>query len=404
MTALRRQFFLSYAAIGSIMPLITVFLREQGGFDYLQIGLAMALMGVPTLCSPVLITLLADRRVDTRRILAVAFLGSAMVITTMFFSSHIALTLVLFFCHGLAAVAMLPLQDGYFFSLAEAQRKRDGISVEYPTVRIWGTSGYILPSLLLYYPLLKGAEPRLILPCSVIFSLLSLANTFTLPAVERVPRREGSPRLPSGEALRALFAPNARWLSIGLLFAFLSAATYYSFIGNYLDEVVKVPKPYISLIINLGVLIEVGCTLLMPWLQARIRLKGIMVLGLACMVARMLLLSFFPNPVVAVFAQLGHGFEVLALYVGPVMFLNRLASDEFRNSIQGVYTMAIGGTARVLGSLSAGLIASTFGLKANLLLGASLSTCSFLVIAFLFSRIPPREETGENAVSSPSLT
>ncbi|MCB1204936.1 MAG: MFS transporter [Verrucomicrobiae bacterium] len=403
MTALRRQFFLSYAAIGSIMPLITVFLREQGGFNFLQIGLAMSLMGVPTLCSPVLITLLADRRVDTRRILAVAFLTSALVLTTMFFSRHIALTLALFFFHGLAAVAMLPLQDGYFFSLAEAQRKRDGISVEYPTVRIWGTSGYILPSLLLYYPLLKGAEPRLILPCSVIFSLLSLANTFTLPVVARTQRREGS-RLPSGEALRALFAPNARWLSIGLLFAFLSAATYYSFIGNYLDEVVNVPKPYISLIINLGVLIEVGCTLLMPWLQARLRLKGIMVLGLACMVTRMLLLSFFPNPVVAVLAQLGHGFEVLALYVGPVMFLNRLASDEFRNSIQGVYTMAIGGTARVLGSLSAGFMASTFGLKSNLLLGASLSTCSFLVIAFLFSRIPPREEVRENAVSSPSVT
>ena len=325
MTALRRQFFLSYAAIGSIMPLITVFLREQGGFNFLQIGLAMSLMGVPTLCSPVLITLLADRRVDTRRILAVAFLTSALVLTTMFFSRHIALTLALFFFHGLAAVAMLPLQDGYFFSLAEAQRKRDGISVEYPTVRIWGTSGYILPSLLLYYPLLKGAEPRLILPCSVIFSLLSLANTFTLPVVARTQRREGS-RLPSGEALRALFAPNARWLSIGLLFAFLSAATYYSFIGNYLDEVVNVPKPYISLIINLGVLIEVGCTLLMPWLQARLRLKGIMVLGLACMVTRMLLLSFFPNPVVAVLAQLGHGFEVLALYVGPVMFLNNRKS------------------------------------------------------------------------------
>jgi MFS transporter, PPP family, 3-phenylpropionic acid transporter len=399
MTAIRRQYFVSYAAIGSVMPLVTVFLREQGGFNFLQIGLAMALMGLPTLFSPALITLLADRNLDTRRILATAFASSAAVLTLMFFSDNIVLTLVLFVFHGLASVAMLPLQDGYFFSLAEEERKRTGVSVEYPTIRIWGTLGYILPSLILYYPLLKGAEARLILPCSVFFCLLSLANSFTLRPVVRA-ARQVSARLPSRQALQAIFAPNARWLSIGLFFALLAAATYYAFIGNYLDEVVKVPKPYIALIINLGVLVEVGCTLLMPWLQRRIRLKGIMILGLCCMVTRMLLLSFFPSPVVAVVAQLGHGFEVLALYVGPVMFLNRLAGDEFRNSIQGIYTMAITGSARVLGSLSAGFVTSTFDLRANLLLGAGLGGCSLLIILFLFSRIPPRDSEGEIAVSS----
>lgn len=399
MTAIRRQFFVSYAAIGSIMPLVTVFLREQGGFDFLQIGFAMALMGVPTLCSPALITLLADRNLDTRRILATAFSCSAIVLTLMFFSGQISLTLALFVLHGLASVAMLPLQDGYFFSLSEEERKRTGVSVEYPTVRIWGTMGYILPSLILYYPLLKGADARLILPCSVFFCLLSVANSFTLRPVKRVAGPVPA-RLPSRQALAAIFAPNARWLSIGLFFALFAAATYYAFIGNYLDEVVEVPKPYIALIINLGVLIEVGCTLMMPWLQSRIRLKGILVLGLCCMVTRMLLLAFFPSPTVAVLAQLGHGFEVLALYVGPVMFLNRLAGDEFRNSIQGVYTMAVTGSARVLGSLSAGWVASTFDLRANLFLGAGLATCALLIIAFLFSRIPPRDPSGEIAVSS----
>lgn len=405
MTALRRQYFFSFAAIGSIMPLVTVFLREQGGFGYFQIGLAMALMGVPTLCSPALITLLADRRFDTRRILASAYVCSAAVLTGMFFSNHIALTLVLFFCNGLASVAMLPLQDGYFFSLAEERRKRGLETLEYPMVRIWGTIGYIVPSLILYYPLLMGAEPRLILPCSIAFCLLSLVNSVTLAPLARLPDAAVGTafRLPSGRAFRAIFAPNARWLSLGLFFAFFAAATYYAFIGNYLAEVVKVPKPYIGLIISFGVLVEVGCTLLMPWLQRRIRLKGILVLGLSCMVARMLLLTFFPTPLTAVLVQIGHGFEVLALYISPVMFLNRLAEDEFRNSIQGVFTMTVGGTARVLGSLAAGTVAHHFGLGANLLLGASFGTCAFLVIALLFSRIPPREERDEIAVSSPTV-
>lgn len=74
------------------------------------------------------------------------------------------------------------------------------------------------------------------------------------------------------------------------------------------------------------------------------------------------------------------------------MFLNRLASDQFRNSIQGVFTMAIGGTARVIGGVAAGAVAATFGLTAVLYWGASLAGCSLLIIAFLFSRIPPKDE------------
>jgi PPP family 3-phenylpropionic acid transporter len=402
MTALRRQFFLSFAAIGSVMPLVTVFLREQGGFNDFQIGLAMSLMGVPTLCSPALITLLADRKLDTRRILAVAYTCSAVVLALLFFSQSIVLTLVLFFFHGLASVAMLPLQDGYYFSLSEELRRTGGTVVEYPMVRIWGTTGYIVPSLVLYYPLLHGAEVRSILPCAMVFCFLSLANSFTLQPVARR-ERLATAKLPSRQAFAALFAPKARWLCLGLLFAYLAAATYYAFIGNYLDEVVGIPKPYIALVIMLGVLVEVGCTLIMPWLQRHLRLKGIMVLGLTCMVLRMTLLSFFPNPVVAVLVQFGHGFEVIALYIGPVMFLNRLAGDEFRNSIQGVFTMAISGTARVFGSLAAGFTASHYGLQANLLLGAGLGACAFVVIAFLFSRIPPREDKREIAVSTNPL-
>lgn len=398
MTALRRQFFLSYAVIGSVMPLMTVFLREQGGFNFLQIGLAMSLMNIPMLCSPALITLLADRNIDSRRILAVAYTCSAIVLSAMYFSHDITLTLTLFVFHGLSFVAMLPLQDGYYFSLAEQKRQAGESAIGYPLVRVWGTIGFILPSLILFYPLSRGAPAKVILPCAVSFCLLSLLNSLSLPAVTKP--KQTSNRLPTKEALRAIFAPNARWLSIGLFFGFMAVSAFYAFIGNFFDEEVGIPKKYIGLIINIGVLIEVGFTLLMPWMQRKIHLRGIMVLGLFCMVLRMVLLAFFPTPAMAVVVQLCHGLEVLALFVGPVMFLDRLATDEFRNSIQGVFTMAIGGVARVVGGVAAGMVVMNFGLRGGLIYGAILSVISFLIITFLFHRIPPRSDTHENAVSS----
>ena len=254
MTPLRRQFFLSFAVMGSVMPLLTVFLREQGGFDFWQIGLAMSLMSVPMLCSPALITLLADRNLDARRILAVAYTSSAVVLSALYFSNSILLTLTLFVFHGLSFVAMLPLQDGYYFSFAEEARKRGTKVMSYPLVRVWGTVGFIIPSLLLFYPLSKGASAASILPCAVAFCLLSLGNSFTLQKLSGT--SSPAKRLPTTAALKAIFASEARWLSVGLFFGFMAAATYYGFIGNYLDEVVRVPKKYIGLIINLGVLLD----------------------------------------------------------------------------------------------------------------------------------------------------
>ena len=67
------------------MPLITVFLREQGGFNYLQLGIASAIMALPMLFSPALITFFADRNVDPRRILAIAFTTSALVLSAIYF-------------------------------------------------------------------------------------------------------------------------------------------------------------------------------------------------------------------------------------------------------------------------------------------------------------------------------
>lgn len=399
MTAIRRQYFLSFAALGSVTPLLTVFLRGEGGFSYLQIGIALAVMGIPTMTSPPLLTLLADRNIDPRRLIATAAGCSAVILAIMFLTTHFVGTLVLFFFYGLASVAMMPLQDGYFFTLEEDRRRRGESKVEYPSIRLWGTIGYIIPSLILYYPLLHGADVRSILPCGVVFCLLSVANSCTLhPVSPRHGIRDSNSPIPSRVALRILLSHKARWLVIGLALAYFGSSNYYTFIGNYLFENVAISKAYIGLIIVIGVVVEALCTLLIPWLQHWIRLKGIIVLGLFCMATRMTLLAFFPTTWIAVLTQLCHGLEVMAILLCPVMFLNRLADDTFRSSIQGVYTMIVPGIAKVFGCLLAGMVGERYGLDHNLLLGATLATCGMLVIAFLFSRIPPPSEADAEAI------
>lgn len=375
------------------MPLMTVFLREQAGFTFLQIGIAASIMGLPMLFSPVLITFFADRNIDPRRILAVAFTSSACVLTAMFFSTQIKLTLLLYFVHGLSFVAMLPLQDGFFFSLTQQMKSEGKYFPEYPFVRVWGTIGFIVPSLLLYFPLKNGAEPGSILPVAVFFCVLSMINSFFLPPLERKIFAAGTGRrIPTRQAFARLYSPEGRWLAIGIFFGLLAASIYYSFIANYFDEVIHIPRQYIGLIINIGVVLEIGYSLLMPAMQRKIGLKAIISLGLGLMSLRMFLLATFPTPLVAVLVQVMHGMEVLALYIAPPMFINRLAGDEFRNSMQGVYTMGVGGLSRVIAGTTAGFVIMNGDLKNGLYLGAGLALTAFIIITLFFERIPPLQK------------
>jgi len=400
MRAIKAQYFLSYAVMGSLVPLLSVYLKGDKGFSAFHVGLSGALMSVAMVISPALITLMADKRVDTRRILAVAFSFTALVLAAIYFSPAVTVTLTLFLFYGMGFVAMLPLQDGFYFSYAEQCRLSATPVSSYPLVRVWGTTGFIVPSVLLYGLIeFWDCPSSVIVPCAVVFSLLSMINSFRLPKVSMTePAEKGESQgdekrkgLPTVAAFKVLISPEARFLSLGLVLAFAATTAYYGYISLFYAEVIGIPQSQIGLYLSIGVVLEIGFTLMMPTLQRWIHLKGILIAGLFFMGLRMLLLAAFPNIWMVLITQLGHGLEALALYVVPVMFFNRLAGDEFRNSIQGVYTMMVGGCSRVIGGLMAGVMAGS-GLTTLFYYSGSLAMASLAVIVFFFRGIPRTDD------------
>lgn len=401
MGAIKTQFFLSYAILGSLMPLLGVFLKEVKGLSAEQVGLASGLTSLAMLASPALITLLADTRLDSRRILAVAFALSATVLAAMGAAPTPGATIFLFVLHGFAFVAMLPLMDGFFFSYAEeiGRGNRHGEDDEvgssggvmaptYPRVRVWGTVGFILPSLILWAAIRRGADTSVIVPCAIFFCVLSMINSYRLPKVARAVAVKGAAKMPTKEALSVLFSAPARVLCIALFLAYLSTAAFYAFIAIFLSEVVKVEHEMIGLVMSIGVFLEIFWTLYMPKLQSAIRLKGILVAGLALMGLRMIVLAQFPYLPVVMIAMVSHGLEVLALFIVPVMYLNRLAGDRFRNSMQGVFTMTVSATSRILGAFTAGWLVAATSLQTMFVWAGAMGLVAALVVGVFFRNIP----------------
>jgi len=381
---LQRQFFFAYAVMGCLVPFLPIYLKQVQGLDGGQIGLALGISGISVLVSPVLMTLLADTRFDARHLAALIFAVGGAALLLLFFSHGFWVVLILLFIHSLAYAGALPLHDGMAFSLQRQAETAGWPAIPYHRIRVWGTIGFIGPSLLLFFLLQAGGSTSLILLCGAGFSILAFGHAFRLPNVRLAPEtRLAGAQIPTAMAAKLLLRPHMRIFCLAMFIFFLGASAFSSFYPLYLIEVVGVEEQWVGLIFNFGVVIEIGFLLSLGWLQARLGVRKIMIYGTLCFILQMLILGLYPNVGMAIVAQSLHGMIILALYISPIIYLNRQSGDPFRNSIQGLYTMLIVGLSRIIGIVAAGQVADA-NLRLLPFIAAALALITWLLFLFAF--------------------
>lgn len=357
MRAIKAQYFLAFAVNGCVLPYLPLFLRDRGLTD-VQIGWVIATTGVAVLATPVVLTLLADLKLETRTLLAWTFgLGVAGLCGMLSSDAFVPILLT----HALYAVALfpvMPLQDGLTFE-TQSRRKAAGLpEVPYHRIRVWGTFGFILPSLILWAWLTYDDRVSLSLVVGVGFSLLAIGNALLLPRL-RTGRAEAPVRaaLPTTEALRVMLRPRVLVFALATWLLGVSIAAYYAFYPLYLKELLGVDAKYVGLISNVGVVIEIAYMLGFGWLRRKLGIRGLMVVGALLIAARFALLAAFPNLFVAIATQAVHGMLVVVVHVAPPLYLDAQAESRYRSSMQGLYAMAITGSSRVVGNAASGYVA-----------------------------------------------
>lgn len=408
---IKLQYFIAYAVMGSLAPFLSLFLKQEQGLQEAQVGYAMGASNVAVVLMPVLVTSLADMRQDSRRLLALIFGISGLALIGLFFVRGFWPTVVLLCLHSLSYVAMTPLQDGLNFAVQQQRSAAGQSSIPFHQIRVWGTVGFIVPSLLLFAFLADGAHLNAILIAASTFCLLGLLNSFRLPdtraqlpsltnteipgpEVRDTPPLTSLPNspLPIVEAGRVLRRPSVMIFCLSLMLTHGTSATYYAFYPLYLTEVIGIQQQWVGLIFNFGVLFEIGFMLAFGWLLKRLGFKKFMTLGMLCLVLRLAALAAFPSTVVAIGSQMVHGMIVVAMQVAPALYLNRQAGDQYRTTMQGMLTM-LTGASRVVGSILAGRVAET-SLQQAFGFSAAMSLVAALLFIFAF-----RDDFGGDTVS-----
>lgn len=396
MRHLRLQYLLFYLTTGAIFPYIAVFLRQEKGFTQEQIGISLAASSAVALLTPFLITLLADLQIDARRIAAGLF-GVSIVSLNVIRIAEEPWVLILFWAlHSVSFSPLIPLQDGMLFSLSKRREERGELPIQYHRIRVWGTVGFMIPSFGIFVAIRMGAPLETILVVAPVSAFLALMNTFLLSDARRGPeeRAEGS-RIPSAKDFKVLLNPKVLPFGIGMMLGHLGSAVFYAFFPVYLNETVGIAPEWIGLIFNVGVFFEVFFMLSYGWFVEKIGFRGVLTLGLLSNAIRIGALALFPDLATALTTQLLHGMTIIGLLVVPPMFLNQIAKEENRNSIQGLYHMLFYGGVRICGSLLAGQLAE-IDLVLCFAVGSVCSLAGAIVVFCFFRPKAARElmETG----------
>lgn len=379
--ALKAQYFFAFAVIGSITPFLPVYLAHLG-FTKAQMGYVNSAGAIAVVVTPAILALIADAHVQTRRLLMWVFLAGGAAFAAMFPAVSFWPVIILYALHCLAYVPVTSLQDSLTFHSLHHHQLAGRAHPPYHRVRVWGSLGFMLPSVLLFFALWFSSSHRLILVCAVMFCVLGAMNTFLLPAIERDAQ---APRagLPTAEALRAFKEPHLLVFCIALLLMYMSSSVYYAFYPLHLTERVGLSGKWVGLIANIGVLVEIFFVLGFGRLERRFGIKGVLSMGIAAWVLRFTLLAVSPSLWVALATQVLHGPIVLVLHVAPPVYLNRSASHANRASMQAVYAMGVTGVGRIVGSALAGNVAS-ISLPVSFAYAAALNVVAMVLMAFAF--------------------
>ncbi|NLE00219.1 MAG: nucleoside permease, partial [Fibrobacter sp.] len=128
--------FLQFFTAGCIMPVFSLYLKQDLNFTGTQIGLILAMSAVPSFLSPVIGAFVADRLISAERLLSICHFAGAAVMGALFMQKTFYPVLFFYLLYGLIAGPTFGLTTAITF-----HHSTDGTKT-FGGIRLWGTLGW----------------------------------------------------------------------------------------------------------------------------------------------------------------------------------------------------------------------------------------------------------------------
>lgn len=393
-TQLSLMMFLEYFIKGAWFVTLGTYLTtnlKATGFETANIFSTHSLGAV---VAPLIIGLLADKFFNAERLLAILHFLGAFLLLMMYRSTNASDLYPYVLVYFILYMSSLAISNAIAFRhLPDAKR-------QFPSIRVWGTIGWIVSGLMISYlfgwdrseAVVQGfLKYTFLLACgaSIVLAILS----FTLPKSPpiKTAQKKGVAEILGLDALLLLKQKDFLVFFISAILICIPLAFYYQQANPYLTAI-ELPNPTAKMAI--GQLSEGLCLLLIPFFLLRLGFKKTVILGISAWVIRYLLFAYGNAGDLTFMLILGialHGVCYDFLFVAGQMYTDTIAGDRYKASAQGLVTVAMYGVGMLIGFWVAGYIAEHYKTldtvsywKSMWLAPAYISAAVLVIFLFLF--------------------
>ena len=370
---LSTMMFFQYFVWGIWLTILGLHLGSKSvGLTPAQIGWVYTVYGFGAILGPFVLGQLADRYLATERVMALAHLiGGGLLLATAYATGFWPIFGLLFLYCNLYMPTLGLANSISFRALGDGHQDR------FPSIRLWGTIGWIaaglflgwylesagkLPALKPLFDLISPPATRDIFRIAGVVSFVYALYCLTLPhtpptrvdADTAVVKR--SAVLESLELLRfrsfAVLVVVAGLIGIELAFYFACESFFLGSLGYNDGQVARY--------MTIGQVAEVVVIGLVPLAVNRLGVKRTMILGALAWVLRFGL-SAYGQPNWLMIATIGlHGFAFGFFFVVAQMYVDRAAGPDIKASAQNLLIFVIYGLGTIVGSIMTGYIRDYF--------------------------------------------
>ena len=397
---------LEYAIWGSYLTSMGSFLVGLGLAG--KIGIFYAMQGIVSIFMPAIIGIVADKFIPAQKTLAIcqgvgglSMLGAALYAAT---ASTVAFG-PLFTLYGISVGFFMPtiaLTNSVSYSILEKGGEKP--EEVYPSLRIWGTVGFICA--MLFVNFMKDSSgvqfqfTHWSLVTSSVFSIILAVYAIFLPKCPCKAHGTSQGFL-EASGLKAFTLFKTKDMAIFFIFSMLLGVSLQitngfanPFISHFKDLDAYSGSWFAqnpNALISLSQVSETICILLIPWAMKKFRIKGVMLIAMFAWVLRF---GFFGlgNPGggvwLLILSCIVYGVAFDFFNISGSLYVNNKTTEDIRSSAQGLFMLMTNGIGATVGTLSAQAIVDHFVNNAE---NPSWSTAWYifaayaLVVGILFS-------------------
>ena len=366
---LSRFYFFYYFFVGSFVPYWGIYLQSEN-FSPSSIGILLSLFQISRIVAPNFWGWLADHTGHrVKWIKLTSFLGLIGFIGVFWAKGFFWIFLVMS-ALSLFTSSTLPLAES--LTLAHLATT-DG---HYSRIRLWGSIGFIVASLILGYLIdLQGIDILLwvlLITQAIIFFLSN-----TIPEAKEIHHKKNDLSI-----WKIIKTPSVAALLIGCTLMVSAHGVLYNFYSIYLKE-----HGYSSATIGwlwaVGVICEIFIFMLMPKILRRYSLKTILLMSLFLGVIRFILIGASPDHFyLLLIAQMFHAATFGSFHAASIEVIAYFFKGRNQSRGQAIYNSVAYGIGGTIGGLGGGYLIQYLGGQFGFMIAAISPLIGFIVIWF----------------------